>query len=154
MWSNFQQIISYCLGLCTQNLGLKYVDLECSPKRGSDKKKHPKESKLYLTAWTPIWIEALRQVDLEPNGKRGANRTRALVSFYWSSWSLHPKEPPNQISHNSTRVDPIRLSPIWKKSDRIPESSALQYIKIIFPKTTKATNAHDWGYKLVCHTQR
>ena len=94
--------------------------MECSPERGSDKKKHPKESKLYLTAWTPIWIEALRQVDLEPNGKRGANRTRALVSFYWSSWSLHPKEPPNQISHNSTRVDPIRLSPICLTESQNP----------------------------------
>ena len=34
---NFQQIISYCLGLRTQNPGLREVDLETSPKRGSDK---------------------------------------------------------------------------------------------------------------------
>ena len=34
---NFQQIISYCLGLHTQNPGLREVDLESSPKRGSDK---------------------------------------------------------------------------------------------------------------------
>ena len=37
MRSNFQQIISYCLGLHTQNPGLREVDLEPSPERGSDK---------------------------------------------------------------------------------------------------------------------
>ena len=37
MRSNFQQIISYCLGLRTQNSGLTEVDLKPSPKRGSDK---------------------------------------------------------------------------------------------------------------------
>ena len=37
MRSNFQQIVLYCLGLHTQNLGLREVDLEPSPKRGSDK---------------------------------------------------------------------------------------------------------------------
>ena len=35
MRSNFQQIVSYCLGLLTQNPGLREVDLEASPKRGS-----------------------------------------------------------------------------------------------------------------------
>ena len=34
---NSQQIVSYCLGLRTQNPGLREVDLEPSPKRGSDK---------------------------------------------------------------------------------------------------------------------
>ena len=34
---NFQQIILYYLGLHTQNPGLREVDLEPSPKRGSDK---------------------------------------------------------------------------------------------------------------------
>ena len=34
---NFQQIVSYCLGLHTQNPELREVDLETSPKRGSDK---------------------------------------------------------------------------------------------------------------------
>ena len=37
MTSNFQEIKSYCLGLRTQNPGLREVDLEPSPKRGSDK---------------------------------------------------------------------------------------------------------------------
>ena len=37
MKSNFQQILSYCLGLHTQNPGIREVDLEPSPKRGSDK---------------------------------------------------------------------------------------------------------------------
>ena len=34
---NFLQIVSYCLGLHTQNPGLRDVDLEPSPKRSSDK---------------------------------------------------------------------------------------------------------------------
>ena len=34
---NSQQIVSYCLGLRTQNPGLKEVDLEPSPKRVSVK---------------------------------------------------------------------------------------------------------------------
>ena len=37
MRSNSQQIISYYLGLHTQNAGLREVDLESSPNRGSDK---------------------------------------------------------------------------------------------------------------------
>ena len=83
MRSNSQQIVSYCLlGLRTQNPGLKEVDLEPSPKRGSDKinmlkqgRNVPKEIKSHRTAWTHIWIPALRQVDLEPSAKRGTNRT-------------------------------------------------------------------------------
>ena len=35
--SNSQQIVLHCLGIRTQNPGLKDVDLELSPKRGSDK---------------------------------------------------------------------------------------------------------------------
>ena len=35
--SNAQQIVLFCLGLRTQNPGLREVDLEPSPKRGSDK---------------------------------------------------------------------------------------------------------------------
>ena len=34
---NSQQIVSYCLGVCTHKSGLREVDLEPSPKRGSDK---------------------------------------------------------------------------------------------------------------------
>ena len=34
---NSQQIVSHCLGLRTQNPGLTEVDLEPSPKRGSNK---------------------------------------------------------------------------------------------------------------------
>ena len=117
-----QQIILLCLGLRTQNWGLREVDLEASPKRGSDKinmlkqgRKTQEENKLYRTAWTHKWIPALREVDLEPNAERGANRTDALVSLYWTSRSLHPKEPPNQVSHKSIKVDPIRSSQTWKK---------------------------------------
>ena len=36
MRSNFQQIVSYCLDLHTQKPGLREVDLEPSPKGGSD----------------------------------------------------------------------------------------------------------------------
>ena len=34
---NSQQIVSYCLGLGKQNPELRELDLELSPKRGSDK---------------------------------------------------------------------------------------------------------------------
>ena len=43
MRSNSQQIVSDCLGLHTQNQRLREVDLEASPKRGSDKIKMLKE---------------------------------------------------------------------------------------------------------------
>ena len=43
MRSNSQQIGSYCLGLRTQNPGLREVDLEPSPNRGSDKIKMLKQ---------------------------------------------------------------------------------------------------------------
>ena len=86
---NSQTIVSYWFGLCTQNPGLREVDLEPSPKRSSDKinmlkkgRKTGKENKLYRTAWNHIWIQALREVDLEPSAKSGANRTEALVSLY------------------------------------------------------------------------
>ena len=34
---NSQQLVSYCLGLHTQKPGLRVVDLESSPRKGSDK---------------------------------------------------------------------------------------------------------------------
>ena len=37
MRSKFQQIVSYCLGLCTQNPVLQEIDLEPGPKASSDK---------------------------------------------------------------------------------------------------------------------
>ena len=42
--------------------------------------------------------------------KSGAIRTKSLASLYWSSQSLHLKKLANQISHRSTKVDPIRWS--------------------------------------------
>ena len=45
MRSNFQQIILYCLGICKQNPGLREVDLEPSPNRGSDKIKTQKQGR-------------------------------------------------------------------------------------------------------------
>ena len=56
---NSQQLVSYCLGLRIQNPGLREVDLEPSPKKGSDKinmlkqgRKAAKIGKSYHTAWT------------------------------------------------------------------------------------------------------
>ena len=81
-------MVSYCFGVCTQNAELREVDLEPSPKRGSENinmlkygKKTAEQSKSNRTACTHIWIPALREVDLEPSAKRGANRTKALVSL-------------------------------------------------------------------------
>ena len=80
------------------------VDLESSHKKGCDmisimKQGRNTQKKVCHTARTHIWIRALREVDLEPSAKRGTNRTRALVNLYRSSWSLHLKQSPNQISH-------------------------------------------------------
>ena len=87
MRSNSQQIVSYCLGLRTQNPGLR--DLEPSPKRGSDKIKmlkqkgntQKKASRIVQPGLT-YGSQHLDEVDLEPSAKRGTNRTRALVSLY------------------------------------------------------------------------
>ena len=59
----------------------------------------------------------LTEVDLEPSAKRGTNMTRALVNFYWLSGSWHLKKSSNQISHKSTKVDPVRSSSTWKRSE-------------------------------------
>ena len=73
---NFQQIVSYYLGHRTQNPGLREVDLEPSPKRGSDKmnmeKQGTKTQKKASRIVQPglAWMLALREVDLEPNAKR------------------------------------------------------------------------------------
>ena len=145
---NSHEIVLYSLGLRTENRGPREVELEPSPKRGSDKinmlkegRKTAEENKSYRTASTHIWIPGLREVDLEPRTERGANRTEALVSLYWSSQSLYPKEPPNRISHKSTRVDSIRSSRTWKKSFPISKPYTLQHIKTLFPKNSRSTNA-------------
>ena len=49
----------------------------------------------------------LREVDLEPSAKRETDRTKVLVSLYWSSQSLPLKQPVNRTSSKSTLVDPI-----------------------------------------------
>ena len=158
---NSQQITLYCPGLYTQNPGLREVDLESSPKSGSDKMsmlrkgwKTGAENKSYPTAWTHIWIAALREVDLEPSAKRGANTTKALVSLYRSSPSFDSKEPPYWMSHKSTKVDPIGSSRTWKKSNQISKSYSLQHIKRFFPKNTSSTNVHHWAYNWGRHTKR
>ena len=161
MGMNSQEITLYYLGLRRQNPGLREIHLKPSPKKGSDKikmvkegRKTPAENKSYHTAWTHIRIPALRELDLEPSAQRGATRTEALVSLYWTSRNLHPKEPPHQISHKSTKVDPIRSSRTWKKSNHISKSCSFQHIKTFFPRNARSANAHDWGHKWGRHTQR
>ena len=77
---NSKKIVLYCLGLPTQNPGLREVvtrsmnprlrkvALEPSCKKGSDKinmlkygKKTTEENKLYHTVWTHIGIPALKR---------------------------------------------------------------------------------------------
>ena len=82
---------SYCIGLPTQNSGLRLVGLEPSPKRGSDK-----INKLRLTTKNttqnkrshivqPGLINknpGLREVDLEPSAKIENDRT-SILGFFW-----------------------------------------------------------------------
>ena len=93
-----------------------------------------KKSKSYRTAWNPIQILALREEDLEASAMRGTNRAIAPVNIYWSSRSFRLKQSFNQILHKWTKVDSIRLSQTWRKSDRIPKSYALHHVKQISPK--------------------
>ena len=106
----------YCLGLHTQNPGLIKVNLEPSPKRGSDKisqlipkRKNTTESKFYSTVCTHSKNPALREVNLEPRAKRGTDRTEALVSVYWPSQSLHLKQSFSRISCKIILVDSIKV---------------------------------------------
>ena len=59
------------------------------------------------------------------------------MSLYWSSPSLHRKEPPNRISCKSTKAGPIRSSRTWKKSCQISKSYALQHIETFFSQEYK-----------------
>ena len=80
----------YCLGLHTQNPGLREVDLEPSPKRSSDKinrlrprRKNTTENKSYCTARINKQEPRIyREVDFGPNAKKGTDRTEALLSLY------------------------------------------------------------------------
>ena len=84
MKSNSQQIGSYCLGLCTQNPGLREVDLEPSPKRGSDNINMLQQGRNTQKKASRIVQPELTygSQDLEPSAKRETNKTRALVSSY------------------------------------------------------------------------
>ena len=53
--------------------------------------------------------------------------------------SLKQISPLNQISHISTKVEPIRSSPTWKKSEQISICFAFQHIKTNFPRNTRST---------------
>ena len=105
---NSQQIEPYCLGLPSQNPGLREVYLEPSLKRGSVKINMLKQGRntqkeaSYIEQPGLTYRSQNSEEDLEPSAMRGNNRTRALVSLYWSSRSLHFKESPNQISQKPT----------------------------------------------------
>ena len=120
-----RKIVSYCLALLTQKPGLKEADAEPIPLIDSDKINMLKQGKRNVekknrTAWTHIWILALGNVDLEISAKRGANRTKPIVSVYWSSRSFHRKWPPNQTQNKSTKVDPIMSSRTSKTLTKSP----------------------------------
>ena len=88
--SNFCQVLLYCVGLRTQNPGLREVDLEPSPKRGTGKinrlrqgrKKQHNTSRIVHPVLSNETL-ALRELDLEPSAKRKTNRTEALANLYW-----------------------------------------------------------------------
>ena len=85
MRSNSQQIVLYCLGPHTQNPGLREVDLEPSPNRGSDKidmLKQGRNTQKKASHIVQPGFPALTEEDLEPSAKRRTNKTRALVSLY------------------------------------------------------------------------
>ena len=106
----------YCLGPRSQNPGWRKVDLVTRSICWNKEEKLQQKKRFYRTAWTHIWIPLLRELDLlESSANRGGNISKALVSLCWSSESLHLKEPSNQIPHKSIKLDPIRLSQIWKK---------------------------------------
>ena len=88
--SNFCQVLLCCVGLRTQNPGLREVDLEPSPKRGTGKinrlrqrrKKQHNTSRIVHPVLSNETL-ALRELDLEPSAKRKTNRTEALANLYW-----------------------------------------------------------------------
>ena len=98
MRSSSQQVVLYCFGLHTENSGLREVDLEPCPKTGSEKinmlkqgRNISKESKSYRTAWTQIWIPALREGDLEPSAKRGTLHISNWIKRFKNSMTLKLK---------------------------------------------------------------
>ena len=118
-----QQNVLYCLGLCMHNSALAAVVTRSTC---WNKEEGPQKKTSYIVKPRQILIPDVRAVvDLKPSAKRGANRTEDLVSLYWSSWNMCRKEPPDRISHKSTKVDTIRSSRAWKKSDQISKSYAI-----------------------------
>ena len=85
-----------CLLLDTSHVYWFHTPEQSTKKKQRNQKWDSAANKSYR-----IWIPALRQVQLKPTAKRGVNKTEALVSFYWSSRSFYPKEPPNWISQKS-----------------------------------------------------
>ena len=89
------------------------VDLEPSPKTGSDKinmlrqKKRTQEERSCITQ--PGLTKhnlALREVDLEASATRTNDKTKALVNLYSPSQTVPLKQTFSRISYKSTLVDP------------------------------------------------
>ena len=85
---NSKQIISYCLGLRTQNPGLREVDLEPSPKGGSDKinmlkqdRNAQKKTSHFIQPGLTYEFQHLEGQTWNPV-LREEPRTKALVSLY------------------------------------------------------------------------
>ena len=122
------------------NPGLREVDLKPSPKRASDKinmlkkgRKTEEENKSYRTAWTHIWIPAIREVDMETSVKRGGNTPEALVSLYLPSRSLHTIEPRNPISQKINQASHYQIvSNLKKVYPNLQILCSLAYENIIY----------------------
>ena len=71
---------------------------------------------------------------MEPSAKRTANRIEALVSLYLSCGSLHPKEPPKQITHKSTKVDLSDRLELEKNFTKPPNRMLFSILKHSFPR--------------------
>ena len=137
---NSRQIVSYCLGLHKQKPRLREIVTRstCWNKKERPQKKTSHIVQRGLTYGS----QHLERWNCNPVLRKEPIKTKALVSFYWLSQSLHLKEPPNWTSQKSTKEDPIRLSWTWIKSDQISKSYPVQHIKN-FPKNTRSTNAYD-----------
>ena len=96
-------------------------------------RKTEEENKSYRTAWTHIWIPAIREVDMETSVKRGGNTPEALVSLYLPSRSLHTIEPRNPISQKINQASHYQIvSNLKKVYPNLQILCSLAYENIIY----------------------